>query len=61
MNILPVRSMGRGTRRSLVEGYSRKLLPAYPSTPLRGVPLPIFDGEDAQRLPVSAAPYRAIP
>jgi len=46
-----MRSMGRGTRRSLVEGYltlakedfarTREDRASYPSTTLRAVPLPI--------------------
>src|SRR5688500_1583740 len=49
-------SMGRGTMRSMVEGSVRRRLEllartggvgaSYPSTALRAVPLPIFDGED---------------
>jgi hypothetical protein len=32
--------MGRGTRRSLVEGYMAQASASYPSTTLRVVPLP---------------------
>jgi hypothetical protein len=39
--ILPARSGGRGTRRSLVEGYVAQACSSYPSTTLRVVPLPI--------------------
>jgi hypothetical protein len=49
---LPMRSMGRGTIRRMVEGSSglRSIaavegLP-YPSTALRAVPLPTFGRED---------------
>ena len=45
-DILPTRSVGRGTMRSMVEGYmALKPGAAYPSTTLRVVPLPICDGE----------------
>ncbi|SMF69694.1 hypothetical protein SAMN06295910_1761 [Allosphingosinicella indica] len=37
MNILPRHGRGRGTIRSMVEGYSE---PVGPSTALRAVPLP---------------------
>jgi len=42
-----MQSMGRGTTRSVVEGWLASLR-AYPSTMLRMVPLPIrfADGED---------------
>jgi hypothetical protein len=45
-NILPTQSVGRGTMRSMVEGYMALEAGAfYPSTTLRVVPLPICDGE----------------
>jgi hypothetical protein len=37
-NFLPIQRMGRGTMRSMVEGYWRE--GEYPSTTLRVVPLP---------------------
>jgi hypothetical protein len=48
--ILPARSGGRGTMRSMVEGHSpthlaRGLRPAT-TDPWSAVPLPIGDGED---------------
>jgi hypothetical protein len=57
-NIFPILLNGEGTRQSLVEGYltrvqrfmseTAKACAKYPSTTLRVVPLPIFDGEDYQ-------------